>query len=178
MLDIGCGTGHHMKHNGLNITGIDISNEMLGIAGKAGYNAKKGAAERIPFGDNSFDTVFCFFAVLNMCDAEKAVQEMARVLRPGGCALLSLSSIRDKRHFRISRQRVELRQLFTKDDLLELYEKNGFALEGFDSVFRSGRPRWGDYGRVPFRERIGLWLDRFRKVERGVVYLAAFRLLA
>jgi len=69
--------------------------------------------------------VFCFFAVLNMCDSDRAVREMSRVLKPGGCALVSLSSVNDKRQFRISRQRVELKKLFTKAELIGLFEKNG-----------------------------------------------------
>jgi ubiquinone/menaquinone biosynthesis C-methylase UbiE len=175
VLDIGCGTGFHMSHDGLNTTGIDISDRMLAVAKNNGFNVKKARAEQIPFSDKSFDTVFCFFAVLNMCDSSKAVKEMARVLKPGGCALLSLSSIHDKRHFKISRQKVSLKTLFTKADLVKLFRKNGLVLERFDSAFRTGRPRWGDYSRVPIRERINLWMDRFRDEKNGVVYLAAFK---
>jgi ubiquinone/menaquinone biosynthesis C-methylase UbiE len=175
-LDIGCGTGYHMRHEGLDtIIGVDISDEMIGIARKNGLDARKARAEHLPFPGSSFDTVFCFFAVLNMCDAGQAVKEMSRVLKPGGCALVSLSSVNDKRHFRVSRQNVVLKELFAKDGLADLFEKNGFALERFDSVFRSGRPRWGDFSRVPLRERARLWMDRFRPAEKGVVYLAAFR---
>jgi ubiquinone/menaquinone biosynthesis C-methylase UbiE len=177
VLDIGCGTGFHMNHAGLDIDviGIDISDEMLRIARKNGLKVDKGSAEQILFPDNSFHTIFCFFAVLNMCDSEKAVKEMARALKPSGCALLSLSSIHDKRYFKISKQKVELKKLFTKSDLVGLFEKNGFVLESFDSAFRTGRPRWGDYSRAPLRERASLWLDRFRDVEKGVVYLAVFK---
>lgn len=177
VLDIGCGTGYHMEHAGpgLDITGIDISEEMLKISRANGLNVKNGNAEEIPFPDSSFDTAFCFFTVLNMCDSAKAIKEMARALKPGGCALLSLSSVHDKTHFRISRHKVELQELFTKQSLIDVFGSNGMELAHFDSVFRSGRPRWGDYNRVPVRERINLWMDRFRPVEKGVVYLAAFR---
>ena len=185
VLDIGCGTGYHMMQKGtdngnengvaLDIVGIDISENMLRIARSNNLNVKKGSAEKIPFPDNSFDTIFCFFAVLNMCDSVSAVNEMSRVVKPGGNVLLSLSSIHDKRHFKISKHKVELKKLFTKGGLISLFEQNGFELESFDSAFRNKRPRWGDYGRVPLRERFSLWLDRFRPVENGVVYLAVFR---
>jgi len=180
VLDIGCGTGYHMGHAwfrsaGIDVTGIDISDDMLGIARKSGHNVRKASAESLPFSDKTFDTAFCFFAVLNMCDSTKAVKETARVIKPGGCALISVSSIHDKKNFKVSKHRVELRGLFTKDDMVGLFKDNGLRLEHFDSVFRSGRPRWGDLSRVPFREKTGLWLDSFRPVENGVVYLAAFR---
>jgi len=178
VLDIGCGTGYHMGHgeNIKNIIGVDISDYMLKIARKRGFNVKKARAEDLPFQDNSFDTIFCFFAVLNMCNSSQAVKEMARVLKPGGCALLSLSSIHDKQQFKISKQIVQLKKLFTKAGLASLFEKNGLSLEHFDSMFRSGRrPRWGDFAPIPLKERISLWLDRFRSQENGVIYMVVFR---
>jgi len=180
VLDIGCGTGCHMGHSwfkpaGIDITGVDISDDMLEIARKSGHDVRKARAESLPFSDKAFDTAFCFFAVLNMCDSSAVVREMARVLKPGGHALLSLSSIHDKRQFRISKQRVELKKLFSKEELIRSFERNGFQPVYFSSVFRSGRPRWGDFSPVPLRERISLWLDRFRDTGRGVIYLAAFK---
>ena len=175
VLDIGCGTGYHMDYDDLDIIGIEISDEMIKIAKGRGHDVKRGLAERLPFSDGSFDTIFCFFAVLNMCDHRKAVQEMARVLKPGGCALLSLSSINDKKRFKVANNRIVLKKLFTKDELVELFGRHGFVLEHFDSVFRSGRPKWGDYSRLSLKERYGQWSERFRDTEKGVVYIAAFR---
>ena len=42
-----------------------------------------GSAEALPFADDSFDCVFSV-TVLEECDADKAIGEMARVVRPGG----------------------------------------------------------------------------------------------
>jgi len=178
VLDVGCGTGYHMDHLGLEIKGIDISDEMLTIARKSGFDVRKASAEHLPFKDNSFNSIFCFFAVFNMVNSIQAVKEMARVLKPGGRVLLSLSSYHDKKSFRISKQRVDLKRLFSKDDLVKLFNRNGFRLEHFDSIFRSGRPRWGDFSRLSLFECANLWLDSFRDQENGVVYLAAFMKLA
>lgn len=162
ILDIGCGTGYHMQHVE-NAVGVDISEEMLKIARKRGLDVKKASAENLPFRDSSFDTVFCFFTVLNICDYKKTVKEMARVLKPGGVALLSLSSVHDNKEFGVMKKRVELKKLFKKEELIEIFESNGFKLEHLDSIFRSRKPRWGDFTPFTLTERIKLFLDRFRK---------------
>lgn len=41
-------------------------------------------AEKLPFGDESFDRVFCCSVLHHFSDLERAVQEISRVLRPGG----------------------------------------------------------------------------------------------
>ncbi|MFA6515444.1 MAG: bifunctional demethylmenaquinone methyltransferase/2-methoxy-6-polyprenyl-1,4-benzoquinol methylase UbiE [Candidatus Paceibacterota bacterium] len=74
------------------ITGIDISEgmlelgrkkiEKLGLANKIGLFT--GDSETIPFADNSFDAITVAFGVRNFQNLEKGLQEMLRVLRPGG----------------------------------------------------------------------------------------------
>ena len=74
------------------ITGLDISREMLEIGREK--VKKKGLAETIhldlgdsenmPYADNAFDAVTVAFGVRNFENLEKGMQEMNRVLRPGG----------------------------------------------------------------------------------------------
>jgi len=173
ILDIGCGTGYHMQYV-KNVVGVDISEGMLKIARERGFNVKKASAEKLPFRSNSFDTVFCFFSVLNICDYREAVKEMARILKPEGVVLLSLSSIYDKGEFRVMKKRIKLK-LFTKQELVEVFEKNDFRLEYFNSIFRFRRPRWGDFTPFTLKEKIMLFLEKLYKKENGVIYLAVFR---
>jgi ubiquinone/menaquinone biosynthesis C-methylase UbiE len=42
----------------------------------------------LPFGDDAFDTVVCTFGLCAIPDLEAALDEMARVLRPGGKLIL------------------------------------------------------------------------------------------
>lgn len=174
ILDIGCGTGYHLQFV-KNAAGIDISGGMLKIARRRGFDVRKAGAEKLPFRDDGFDTVFCFFTVLNMCDYRKAVKEMARVLKHGGFALLSLSSTRDKGEFGVMKRKIKLKKLFTKEELVEVFESNGFKLEHFDSIFILQKPRWGDFNPFTLKEKIKLRLERLCKKENGLVYLAAFR---
>jgi len=174
ILDIGCGTGYHMRL-AKNATGIDISEGMLKIARERGFDAKRADAEKLPFKNESFDTIFCFFSVLNMCNYRNAVKEMARVLKPGGLVLLSLSSMHDKGKFGIMKKKIRLKKLFTKKELFDIFESNGFKPEHFDSVFILQKPRWGDFSPFTLKEKIRLRFERLCKKENGRIYLAAFR---
>ena len=97
ILDIGCGAGsldrllaQHL--GGANpITAIDVNpfwlREAEALAAEDGVGSMirflPGNAEAVPFPDNSFDAVFSV-TVLEECDADRAIAEMIRVVRPGG----------------------------------------------------------------------------------------------
>ena len=74
------------------IIGIDISDGMLEIGQKKiiklglknHIELLKGDSETISFGDNTFDAVTVAFGVRNFENLEKGLQEILRVLRPGG----------------------------------------------------------------------------------------------
>ncbi|MCR5822686.1 MAG: bifunctional demethylmenaquinone methyltransferase/2-methoxy-6-polyprenyl-1,4-benzoquinol methylase UbiE [Bacteroidales bacterium] len=97
VLDVACGTGDmavELVRHGCDVTGIDISEEMLAIAKQKAENAKwiVADAENLPFDDNAFDAVTCAFGVRNFTDLERGLGEMARVLKPGGrLVILELS---------------------------------------------------------------------------------------
>ena len=92
-LDIGCGTGQHLKYANV---GVDISAEMLREAKKKGHDLLVQAkAEELPFADNSFDSILCIFTVLNLCDYNKAVNEIHRVIKKNGIAIVSAASVWD-----------------------------------------------------------------------------------
>ncbi len=74
------------------ITGIDISDGMLEIGKKKiktlglqnNIQLLKGDSETISFGDSTFDAVTVAFGVRNFENLEKGLEEILRVLRPGG----------------------------------------------------------------------------------------------
>jgi demethylmenaquinone methyltransferase/2-methoxy-6-polyprenyl-1,4-benzoquinol methylase len=96
LLDVATGTGDmiypavHLQPG--RITGLDLSEGMLGIAEKKFGNQYKGVpvefvkgdSENLPFSDNSFDAETVAFGVRNFEDTLKGLSEMYRVLRPGG----------------------------------------------------------------------------------------------
>jgi ubiquinone/menaquinone biosynthesis C-methylase UbiE len=76
------------------ITGVDISHTMVSIAAKkaaeVGMQAefRQGSASKLPFPNKSFDFLLCRAAFKNFAKPVESLQEMCRVLRPGGRALI------------------------------------------------------------------------------------------
>ena len=93
VLDVACGTGDmvlELLKRGCTVTGVDISNEMLAIAGKKAPQAAYiiADAEHLPFEDITFDAVTCAFGVRNFVHLERGFSEMLRVLKPGGTMVI------------------------------------------------------------------------------------------
>ena len=90
------------------ITGMDLSRTFVKMAAEkakqAGVrvNFTQGSASNMPFPKNSFDFLLCRAAFKNFADPVGALQEMCRVLRPGGRALL-IDLSRDARPEVVSR---------------------------------------------------------------------------
>jgi len=89
VLDVACGTGDmvvELQKHGCTVTGIDLSKEMLDVARHKAPTATfmVSDAERLPFGDGTFDAVTCAFGVRNFVHLERGLNEMLRVLKPGG----------------------------------------------------------------------------------------------
>ena len=76
------------------ITGLDISETFVEIERKNARDAgvqvdfRLGNASRMPFADESFDRILCRAAFKNFSEPAEAMQEMHRVLRPGGRAVI------------------------------------------------------------------------------------------
>ena len=97
-LDVGTGAGHTAlalaPHVRL-VLALDITPEMLAEArrlgaanGVANLRLVEGAVEAVPVRPRSCDIVTCRVAAHHFRAADKAIAEMARVLRPGGRLLL------------------------------------------------------------------------------------------
>jgi SAM-dependent methyltransferase len=91
ILDVGCGTGANLEMLTRfgDAEGVDVSGEALTFCRDRGLqNVRRGEAERLPFPDCSFDLVTALDVVEHLDDDRSGLSEIARVLRPGGRALL------------------------------------------------------------------------------------------
>ncbi|NOZ63968.1 MAG: methyltransferase domain-containing protein [Caldiserica bacterium] len=95
VLDVGCGRGEILNkicaHYDLKGVGLDISIEAIKIA--RFYNPLVnqywvGDAESLPFRDNSFDLVISLDTLEHLSSPLTALEEMVRVLKPGGKLLV------------------------------------------------------------------------------------------
>ena len=93
VLDVACGTGDmvvELQKHGCNVTGVDLSEEMMAIARQKAPEATYmlADAEQLPFSDGTFDAVTCAFGVRNFVHLEQGLGEMLRVLKPGGTIVI------------------------------------------------------------------------------------------
>lgn len=92
VLDVACGTGlltrevaSRVAPDG-SVAGLDLNPGMLAVAERLAPAIEwhEGAAESLPFPDESFDAVVSQFGLMFFGDRRRAIREMLRVLRAGG----------------------------------------------------------------------------------------------
>jgi ubiquinone/menaquinone biosynthesis C-methylase UbiE len=96
-LEVAIGTGLNLPHYAADVrlTGIEWSPRMLELARRRAADLGRtadleiGDAQALRFADDSFDAVVCTFSLCAIPDEHRAVEEMVRVLRPGGLLLLA-----------------------------------------------------------------------------------------
>ena len=108
VLDVSSGRGtqsiYYSKQYGADVVGVDLSEEMVRTAAanaqKAGLGSRVkfriGDSQSLPFEDNSFDVVINECAVGIPDDSQKVLNEMVRVVKPGGRVLIHESTWRVK----------------------------------------------------------------------------------
>jgi SAM-dependent methyltransferase len=94
LLDAGCGTGFFLRAlagQGFRGVGIDLAWEMLRRASETGTTAPLiyGDVRHLPFPAKSFDVLVSVEVVRYLHDAEAALAEYHRVLRPGGICVVT-----------------------------------------------------------------------------------------
>ena len=98
LLDVGTGTGHTalvFAPRVASVIGLDMTEAMLAQArelavkqGASNVVFELGDAMDLPYDSGRFDIVTCRVCAHHFADAQRAVEEMARVLRPGGRLLV------------------------------------------------------------------------------------------
>jgi len=98
VLDVGCGSGvmvEDLLAQNCTLWGIDPSSKMIdqcrkNFGSRPNVHFFVGAAEKIEFPDNSFDTVICMGVVERVKDNDVVLKEMTRVLKREGTLLITL----------------------------------------------------------------------------------------
>jgi ubiquinone/menaquinone biosynthesis C-methylase UbiE len=87
-LEVGCGAGAMAERVrdelGAETVAVDSSERMVELTRQRGIEAYVADVQELPFGDGEFDCVFAGWLLYHVRDRERAIDECARVLRPGG----------------------------------------------------------------------------------------------
>jgi SAM-dependent methyltransferase len=99
VLEIGCGSGTHAQilagaarsYTGIDLTefAVESTKRRFGLNGLSG-NIVQMDAERMQFADASFDFIWSWGVIHHSSDTARVLQEMRRVLRPGGRAVVMI----------------------------------------------------------------------------------------
>ena len=125
VLEVAPGPGYlsiELARRGFNVTGVEISADFVEIekrnAAEAGVNVdfSQGNASALPLPGGTFDFIICSAAFKNFSEPLKALNEMFRVLKTGGAALI-----------------FDMNHDATKEDITAEMDKNG--MKGFDRWF-------------------------------------------
>ena len=136
ILEVGCGTGTDLLQFlraevnafgvDLSIHSVDLARKRLGLFGLNGRRVFVGDAEHLPFPENSFDLVYSWGVLHHTPDIARAIDEICRVLRPGGEARImvyhrwSLVALRSYVRFGLLRGR-PMRSL---DDIMAVHQES------------------------------------------------------
>ncbi len=100
ILDVGCGGGIGLRQASIvwknaRLTGVDISEDALAFCSEMhpdlideGMELVRAGAEDLPFDDGSFDLVMSFESYFFWDDLRMGMEELGRVLSPGGTMLI------------------------------------------------------------------------------------------
>jgi len=104
ILDVSSGRGtqsiFYAQNYGVKVTGLDISEEMIKTATSRAIDSRLsdrvkfvlGDSQNLPFSDNTFDVVINECAVGIPDDSQKVLDEMIRVVKPGGAVAIHEST--------------------------------------------------------------------------------------
>jgi ubiquinone/menaquinone biosynthesis C-methylase UbiE len=98
---VACGQGREARYlatQGAVVTGVDLSEKLLAIArlheeaDPLGISYQHGDAQTLEgLAADSFDGVVCYMALMDIPDLDNALHSMARILRPGGWFVVSIT---------------------------------------------------------------------------------------
>lgn len=100
VLDLCCGNGNFLWPDGAtprSVVGVDFSRRMLRrcrdrVGARPGVRLAQADANRLPLRDHSVDFVYSFSSLYYVPEIHRTLQEVARVLRPGGFAAVELGN--------------------------------------------------------------------------------------
>jgi SAM-dependent methyltransferase len=132
ILDAGCGTGYNLGHYnaGHDVYGFDIADAALDWVKKRGFHrVARASVTESPFQSGTFDLVFSFDVLqqLPVGVNEAGIDEMYRVLKPGGLLFIRVAAFEWLRSSHD--EEVQTLHRFTRAELGRQMKRAGFDIE-------------------------------------------------
>lgn len=93
VVDLGCGSGRYAailaRRGAARVIGLDSSPEMLARARRLTTRLVRGDLRALPLQDGAADLAICGLAIGDIAELDTALAGIARLLKPGGCAVYS-----------------------------------------------------------------------------------------
>ncbi|ASZ14579.1 class I SAM-dependent methyltransferase [Chitinophaga pendula] len=144
ILEIGFANGHFIPQvlslaPGIRYCGIDISDVMVAEAGKRNEAAITAGnvqlhltgADQIPYADNTFDRIFGINVLYFWDQPHKELQEILRVLKPGGQLILGIRSRNSMASLPFTSHGFTL---YNTDEAVALLEQNNFNITEYHFI--------------------------------------------
>ena len=164
LLDLGCGAGRHSYEalrRGAVVTAVDLDEELLGEVGEmaagmalegqvpseGAFRALVADARRLPFEDAAFHRIVVSEVLEHIEEDETAMNEIRRVLKPGGRAAITVPrwwpervcwALSDEYH---SNEGGHVR-IYTSDGLIEKLKRNGLSPAATHHAHALHSPYW------------------------------------
>jgi SAM-dependent methyltransferase len=177
ILDVGCGSGRHMRGFGAlgfgRVCGMDLSPMLLRDARNAGLSVARADMRRLPFSDGTFNLLTCFFTSFGYFATRDedlmALGGFCRVVKPGGCLFLDLQNSEHVKRNLIPRDTqtiegrvVDVERFFEGDQLVKRIRSADGVIDAQERV-----RLFSLSGLEPVLEELGLSLMRIFGDENG-----------
>jgi SAM-dependent methyltransferase len=164
LLDLGCGAGRHAfeaARRGARVTAVDLDQSELAqvtaifaamaeageLPDGASGIAVRGDATALPFPDGSFDKVIAAEVLEHLPADQMAMNEIARILRPGGVAAVTVPAwLPERVCWRLSDDYHNTPgghiRIFTRQELLTKLRRSGLTITGQHRAHGLHSPYW------------------------------------
>jgi SAM-dependent methyltransferase len=157
VLEVGGGEGELaeriVRELGAELIGVDQSDRMVDIQRGRGIDAQVGDVQELPFADGAFEVAVAAWMLYHVPDVDRALAELARVLRPGGRLVAVTNSVNHLRelHELGGRDPAEREMGFRRENGEEL------LLRHFARVERRDADGWVTFDDASLRAYAGSW---------------------
>ena len=148
ILDVGCGSCRdidYFKEEGIEVTGIDTSEEIIAQAQKEGHEIKKMDARKLTFKKETFDAIWCMATLADIPkeDNKKVIEQFHKVLKEKGILFIATKEGQGEKIEQKAQYENAPRfyAYYTKQEAEELLTKNKFTILK-STIVKDERNKW------------------------------------